>query len=208
MERKALNWMKLGLICCCVHVKLGGLELLPEFVGFGMLLAAIRCHSHRTETERRMEPFLLVLLIYSLVGWLLSLSGGGMQGQGLAIGQGMAAGQNIAAGQGMTAGQGVCVWLSGIHGNGVVRLLVNVINLYAFYVLAGEVRKRIQEAQPQTARQLGCLRVWAVVLLTVGFLMTPYNITWLGTLLVLMTLGLLAVTLVVLWQIQPVPEES
>ena len=130
-----------------------------------------------------------------------------MQGQGLAIGQGMAAGQNIAAGQGMTAGQGVCVWLSGIYGNGIVRLLITVINLYMFYVLAGEVRKRIQEAQPQTARQLGCLRVWAVVLLTAGFLMTPYNITWLEILLVLMTLGLLAVTLVVLWQIQPVPEE-
>ncbi len=201
MERKTLNWMKLGLICCCVHVKLGGLELLPEFVGFGMLLAAIRSHRRRTETERRMEPFLLALLLYSLAGWLLSLSGGGMQGQGLAIGQGMA------AGQGMTAGQGVCVWLSGIYGNGIVRLLITVINLYMFYVLAGEVRKRIQEAQPQTARQLGCLRVWAVVLLTAGFLMTPYNITWLEILLVLMTLGLLAVTLVVLWQIQPVPEE-
>ena len=64
MERKTLNWMKLGLICCCVHVKLGGLELLPEFVGFGMLLAAIRSHRRRTETERRMEPFLLALLLY------------------------------------------------------------------------------------------------------------------------------------------------
>ena len=86
---------------------------------------------------------------------------------------------------------------------GLERLLVTVIAIYAIYVLLGEVAQRIRESQPERAKQLGIVRVCDVLVQTVLFMVSAYEVAGLNEILVLVSLGMLVAMLVVVCGIQP-----
>ena len=89
---------------------------------------------------------------------------------------------------------------------GLESLLMTVISVYAIYVLLGEVAGRIQERQPERAKQLGTIRTCNVVLQAIIFLVSAYGYSELNTVLALVSVGMLIAMLVVVCGIQVVED--
>lgn len=134
--------MRCGIVLATVHVNIGRIDLLPDFLGMILFILALHAHEEMTVVEKRTEPFLGILTADFLVKWLTGFS------------------------------------------NSIESLLVTVISVYAFYVLIGEVMKRICERQQEVAETLGLLRIAMVVLQAANFLLGPYDINWLNVVLV------------------------
>lgn len=135
-------FMRCGIVLATVHVNIGRIDLLPDFLGMILFILALHAHEEMTVVEKRTEPFLGILTADFLVKWLTGFS------------------------------------------NSIESLLVTVISVYAFYVLIGEVMKRICERQQEVAETLGLLRIAMVVLQAANFLLGPYDINWLNVVLV------------------------
>ncbi len=141
MEKKSLVLMRWGLVLSVIHVNVGEIDLLPDFLGIFLFILALHAHGEMTVTEKRTEPFLWILAADFLVKWLTGFS------------------------------------------NSLESLLVTILNIYAFYVLVGEVMRRIGETQRETAEALGFCRVAFVILQVLNFLINPYGIEWLNGIL-------------------------
>lgn len=76
-------------------------------------------------------------------------------------------------------------------------LLITVISMYAMYVLLGEVGHRIQEAQPEKAKQLNVVRMLMAISQVVVFVASPYENEELNALLAVISVGILIGLLVV-----------
>lgn len=74
MKKSNLQYLKWGFILICFDIKIGRLGLLPSFIGWICLLAALK--DERTENEKRLLPFLYILILDSFWHWLLELTGG------------------------------------------------------------------------------------------------------------------------------------
>lgn len=135
-------FMRCGIVLATVHVNIGRIDLLPDFLGMLLFILALRAHEEMTVTEKRTEPFLWILTADFFVKWLTGFS------------------------------------------NSIEGLLVTVISVYSFYVLVGEVMKRICDRQQDVADALGALRIAIVVLLAANFLVGSYAIEWLNLALI------------------------
>lgn len=74
MEKKSLACMRWGFVFVMLHVNIGRVDVLPDFVGFILFIAALRAHEEMTAVEKRMEPFLWILAADALVKWLTGFS--------------------------------------------------------------------------------------------------------------------------------------
>lgn len=135
-------FMRCGIVLATVHVNIGRIDLLPDFLGMLLFILALHAHAEMTVTEKRTEPFLWILTADFFVKWLTGFS------------------------------------------NSIEGLLVTVISVYSFYVLVGEVMKRICDRQQDVADALGALRIAIVVLLAANFLVGSYAIEWLNLALI------------------------
>lgn len=135
-------FMRCGIVLTTVHVNIGRIDLLPDFLGMILFILALHAHEEMTVVEKRTEPFLWILTADFFVKWLTGFS------------------------------------------NSIESLLVTVISVYAFYVLVGEVMKRICDRQQDVAETLGLIRIAVVVLQAANFLLGSYAIDWLNALLV------------------------
>ena len=81
-------------------------------------------------------------------------------------------------------------------------LIINVISIYAMYILLGEVANRIREKQPECAGKLEFVRKCNVMLQTVVFLVSAYEYEALNGMLVVSSLVMLIAMLVVVCKIE------
>ena len=72
MERRALTFVKLGILFLFLDFHVGRVNLLPTFVGMLFLNAAIASHDVQTETEKRLKPLLLALAADHFLHWIFS----------------------------------------------------------------------------------------------------------------------------------------
>ena len=91
---------------------------------------------------------------------------------------------------------------------GLEKLMMTVISIYANYVLLGEVARRIRESQPERAKRLDVIRVCNVLVQTVIFMVSAYEVAGLNEILVLVSLGMLIAMMVVVCGIQPEEEQE
>lgn len=166
MEKKSLVLMRWGFILSVVHVNIGRLDVLPDFLGIILFILALHAHEEMTVTEKRTEPFLWILTADFFIKWLTGFS------------------------------------------NSIESLLVTVISVYAFYVLVGEVMKRIWEKQQEVAEVLGVCRIAFVILQVFVFLLSPYEIGWLNGILVVAFLLLALCFIVKTFAIIPLEEDA
>lgn len=164
MERKSLILMRWGFVLSAVHVKIGRMDVLPDFLGIILFILALHAHEKMTVAEKRTEPFLWLLTADFFIKWLTGF------------------------------------------GNSIESLLVTVISVYAFYVLTGEVMRRIWERQQETAETLGICRIVFVILQVLNFLLNPYGIEWLNGILVAAFLVLLLYFFVKTFAIVPLED--
>lgn len=141
MEKRSLIYMRWGFVLAMVHVNIGRIDVLPDFLGIVLFIMALRAHEEMTVTEKRTEPLLWILAADFFIKWLTGFS------------------------------------------NSIESLLVTVISIYAFYVLIGEVMRRIYEKQQETAEVLGGCRIAVVSLQMANYLLNPYGIEWLNGIL-------------------------
>lgn len=166
MEKKSLVLMRWGFVLSVVHVNIGRLDVLPDFLGIILFILALHAHDEMTVTEKRTEPFLWILTADFFIKWLTGFS------------------------------------------NSIESLLVTVISVYAFYVLVGEVMKRIWEKQQEVAEVLGVCRIAFVILQVIAFLFSPYEIGWLNGILVVAFLLLALCFIVKTFAIIPLEEDA
>lgn len=161
MEKKSLVLMRWGLVLSMVHLNIGRIDLLPDFLGIFLFILALHAHAEMTVAEKRTEPFLWILAADFLVKWLTGFS------------------------------------------NSLESLLVTILSIYAFYVLVGEVMRRIGETQRETAEALGICRIAFVILQVLNFLLNPYGIEWLNGILTVVFLLLFLYFLIKTFAIIP-----
>lgn len=166
MEKKSLVLMRWGFVLSVVHVNIGRLDVLPDFLGIILFILALHAHEEMTVAEKRTEPFLWILTADFFIKWLTGFS------------------------------------------NSIESLLVTVISVYAFYVLVGEVMKRIWEKQQEVAEVLGVCRIAFVILQVFVFLFSPYEIGWLNGILVVAFLLLALCFIVKTFAIIPLEEDA
>lgn len=142
MEKKSLIFMRCGMVLSVVHINIGRIDLLPDFLGMILFILALHAHEEMTVTEKRAEPFLWILTADFFVKWLTGFS------------------------------------------NSIEELLITVISVCVFYVLIGEVMKRIWDSQQDVAETLGLLRIAIVVLLAANFLVGFLAADWLNLALI------------------------
>lgn len=147
MERQSLRCMRWGFVFVLFHLKIGSVDMLPDFIGFILFILALRAHEEMRVVEKRMEPFLWILAADAFVKWLTGFS-----------------------------------W-------NLEELFSTVIGIYAFYVLIGELMLRIGENQPDIAKDFHVCRTGLVILYAANYLVSPYNIEVINTLLVIAFLG-------------------
>lgn len=76
MEKKSLLCMRWGFVAAFVNVNIGRVNVLPSFVGFFLFWLALRAHEEETGVEKRMEPFLWILMADDLICWITGFSNG------------------------------------------------------------------------------------------------------------------------------------
>lgn len=74
MEKKSLICMRWGFVFVMGHIRIGRVDLLPDFAGFILFILAVRAHEKMSAVEERMEPFLWILAADALVKWLTGFS--------------------------------------------------------------------------------------------------------------------------------------
>lgn len=87
--------------------------------------------------------------------------------------------------------------------NGLEMLFTAVIQLYAIFVLLGEVAGRLREGQPDKAGLLDGIRVWSVFIQTFVFLTASYRIAVLNDLAMIATVVMCIVLAAVLILAEP-----
>lgn len=93
-------------------------------------------------------------------------------------------------------------WIFPFH-NPLESLIASVISVYVIFIFMGEVIKRIQESQPERARQLNFTRVGSVIFLTMNFLLAAYDNNIINSVLVVCSLFMLISLMVVVCRIRP-----
>lgn len=71
MTAKALTYFKWGFVLLFVNINIGRLDLLPNFLGVFLMLQALKSQE-MTETERRLCPLLILLVIDYFLHWILA----------------------------------------------------------------------------------------------------------------------------------------
>ena len=71
MTREALASLKWGFVLFFMHIYIGRWDLLPDFLGVYLIWHAFKCQE-MTETERRMSPLLIVLMVDTFLHWILN----------------------------------------------------------------------------------------------------------------------------------------
>ncbi len=75
MTSTALKYLKWGFALLFLHITVGRIDLLPDFVGVLFIWLAFRSQD-MTETERRMGPLLLIMAADYFFHWLFDFSNG------------------------------------------------------------------------------------------------------------------------------------
>lgn len=70
MEKKSLVLMRWGFVLSVVHVNIGRIDVLPDFLGIILFILALHAHTEMTVAEKRTEPFLWILTADFLIKWL------------------------------------------------------------------------------------------------------------------------------------------
>lgn len=70
MEPKSLKYLKWGFVCLFFHLKIAGIDLLPDFVGAWLLYTSIQSHKQTTEVEDRIKFLFLVLAADFFIHWI------------------------------------------------------------------------------------------------------------------------------------------
>lgn len=68
MTAKALTYLKWGFFLLFVNINVGRWDLLPGFLGTFLLLKALKSQE-MTETERRICPLLMILIVDQFLHW-------------------------------------------------------------------------------------------------------------------------------------------
>ena len=68
MTAKALTYLKWGFFLLFVNINVGRWDLLPGFLGTFLLLKALKSQK-MTETERRICPLLMILIVDQFLHW-------------------------------------------------------------------------------------------------------------------------------------------
>lgn len=68
MTAKALTYLKWGFFLLFVNINVGRWDLLPGFLGTFLLLKALK-NQEMTETERRICPLLMILIVDQFLHW-------------------------------------------------------------------------------------------------------------------------------------------
>lgn len=69
MERKALRYLRGGILFTFLDFSVGGLSLLPTFVGMLLFYASIQSQRPQTQGEDRVKPLFLVLAADYFLHW-------------------------------------------------------------------------------------------------------------------------------------------
>ena len=70
MTRKALTYFRWGFVLLFMNFNIGYLDLLPDFLGVMLILWAL-ISQEMTDTEHRLCPLLLLLVIDYFLHWFL-----------------------------------------------------------------------------------------------------------------------------------------
>lgn len=74
MEKRSLIYMRWGFVLVMVHVNIGRIDVLPDFLGIVLFIMALRAHEEMTVAEKRTEPLLWILAADFFIKWLTGFS--------------------------------------------------------------------------------------------------------------------------------------
>ncbi|MBR3762556.1 MAG: hypothetical protein IKK59_07415 [Lachnospiraceae bacterium] len=75
MMKEALTYLKWGFVLLFTSINVGRWDLLPDFLGLYLIWRAFKSQE-MTETERRMCPLLIVLIVNRFLHWILEFDNG------------------------------------------------------------------------------------------------------------------------------------
>lgn len=76
MERKALNYLRWGILFTFLNFSIGSLNILPDFVGMLLFYASIASHAQPMRDEEKIKPLFLVLAADYFLHWIWKFGNG------------------------------------------------------------------------------------------------------------------------------------
>lgn len=69
--RSAITRIAWGYIFTLVDIKIGQIDILPSFIGFGIMLSAFSLLKEKSKTVSLLRPFAYVLIVWNVISWIL-----------------------------------------------------------------------------------------------------------------------------------------
>lgn len=69
--RSAITRIAWGYIFTLVDIKIGQIDILPSFIGFGIMLSAFSLLKEKRKTVSLLRPFAYVLIVWNVISWIL-----------------------------------------------------------------------------------------------------------------------------------------
>lgn len=69
--RSAITRIAWGYIFTLVDIRIGQIDILPSFIGFGIMLSAFSLLKEKSKTVSLLRPFAYVLIVWNVISWIL-----------------------------------------------------------------------------------------------------------------------------------------